>query len=232
MSKTLTLLCMIVCLSAQAQVPTDWQVDGLKGKVKKLIKLYSLDSGKKYMEEINYDKAGFITTRVSYTNIDPEHYYSMELIKDKEYSYSAYKGNKRLIKVISFDYVKRTPTYTEKHQEEWLAGRNQYIYVFGEKSSEGNSYVVRIYNTKNQLTTEEYFNVNKKSEGTNTFYYTMSGDISKKKYNRNNQYYVLDGDEVNSIEIKKDKKNNVIDQYFKRKSIDGFYTEQSTYEYY
>ena len=91
---------------------------------------------------------------------------------------------------------------------------------------------MRTYNTKNQLTTEEYFNENKKSEGTNTFYYTMSGDVSKKKYNRNNQYYVLDGDEVNSIEIKKDKKNNVIDQYFKRKSIEGFYIEQSTYGYY
>ncbi|SEI48203.1 hypothetical protein SAMN04488018_10178 [Myroides marinus] len=232
MKKLLLLLFITMSFLVQGQVPTDWQVDGLKGKVKKRTMVRTWTDGAIKKEEVLYNAEGVKTKTLLY-DTDGN---GSSLICEYQNIYREYNDNKRYI--ISLPCEEEDNEYTMSNRtfdrEYWTADRQQ-VFIYGFLGND--SYSRSTYDEEYRLINKE--NYTKFSSGeeesvdvSNIFYtYNEGGelirlDYSSKSDNEEEKSYYL-------YEIqKRDKRDNIIRRIVQDKEKKNRVTEEFIYEYY
>lgn len=232
MKKLLLLLFITMSFLVQGQVPTDWQVDGLKGKVKKMTLMRTLADGSIKKEEVLYNVEGYKTKKLIYDTGGNE----SSLICVYQSIYREYKDNKRYIVSLPCEEEDNESTMNNRSpdREYWTADR-QLVLIYGFLGND--SYSRNTYD-------EEYSLINKESYAkfssggeqrvvvSNIFYtYNEGGELIRLDYSSksNNEEEKL----VYLYETqKRDNRGNILRRIVQDKEKKNSYTEEFTYEYY
>ncbi|MDM1372108.1 hypothetical protein HX052_07275 [Myroides marinus] len=232
MKKLLLMLFVTMSFLVQGQVPTDWQVDGLKGKVKKMTMVRTWTDGAIKKEEVLYNVVGVKTKTLLYDTDDS----GSSLVCEYQNIYREYKDNKRYI--ISLPCEEEDNEYTMSNRtpdrEYWTADRQQ-VFIYGFLGND--SYSRSTYDEEYRLINKESYT--KFSSGgeerivvSNVFYtYNEGGelirlDYSSKSNNEEEKLYYLYETQ------KRDRRENILRRIVQGKEKKNSFTEEFTYEYY
>lgn len=200
---------MIVCISAQAQVLTDWQLSGLQGKVKRCVEVevypeveIRTEEGEVYIDKegrlktiSDYDKDGFLVVEVRYSARDFKS--ESDYVFLSKSVYSKYVDNRREMISYEEDGTERVcADYTWKVLENGRTKERTRTYRNAEKN-DIHSCKITIYDENNREISEDYISHIHQS------YETVDRTISK--YNAEGDYigYIsgrVDNDELKNTE--------------------------------
>lgn len=221
--------------------PTDWQVEGLKGRVKKMTVVNIVDDKEVDKMEIFYNTKGYRTNTLIYDK-DAEYteYTEYTLVLGATNIYMEYKDDKRYVLVPLYqeeennqengveEVLKKDIFYTEY----WTSDRQQVV-VYKDVDSYTKSMYNEDYKPMSKERYSKYSIDGKESVVTSNIYYAYTDnselirkDISSKSNNGEEKSYYLYETQ------KRDKAGNILRRIVQDKEKKNRITEEFSYEYY
>lgn len=194
---------MIVCISAQPQVPNDLLLSGIKGKVKTMTIDKTFANGYKSRDIYNYSEEGYLTSDFFFDNEVELGEYSNDVVCYSGMRYSNFSsGNSRAVFPKDCDISEKETKYQD-YLEFWLDNR-QKIYVYDMRYSEGAKYTKEFYDEGYRLIKIESYHTTTYNDKTDVrkassdYTYDTKGDLIKRVY-----YSNYDGIEEEKVFINK-----------------------------
>lgn len=225
---------MIICISAQAQVPNDLQLSGILGKVKTMTIDKEFTNGYKSRDVYSYSEEGYLTSDLSYDNKLYSGRFSNNVHCVKGLRYNAFSSANSREVFTKYCDSKDEETTPRNYLESWTAD-NHKVYVFDKQGTGEEKNVKRFYDKEYKLVREDHY----ETMSNRGRLYTSSG-VSNYKYDVNGDLIEIFQDAVNNgVDIKsiftnkvveKDKQGNIQKRLVIFNGDEGL--SEYTYEYY